>query len=544
VVTLLVPELEPPGEEWPTLGHEVVDFIEENLVYGPGDLRGEPYRVGAEFRAELLRAYEVYPPSHPKAGKRRFKRVVWSERKGTAKTERAALVAIVESHPWAPARCDGWTKDGRPMGRPVRDPYIPMVAYTQDQTEELAFGALAAIIQDAGLEDVYDVGLERVLVLGPGKRAAGRIVPLAATPNARDGARTTFQHFDETHRFTLDSLKRAHRTMLANIPKRPMADPWSLETTTSYTPGEGSVAESTHEYAREIAAGKVKEPTLFFFHRQASDGHDMTTPEGRRAAVLEASGPEAALWSDIDGIVGQWDEPDADLAYLERVWTNRPRQAARQAFDAQLWDSLVATDGSPVQEGDLITVGFDGSQFHDATGIVATHVDSGFQWVAGKWEDDGSDTYRVSDADVDDVMEYLFETYDVWRSYNDPPFWESAVDRWAGKWSEKRVIRWWTNRNKAMAFALKGYRSAMVSRELSHDGDTSMSSHIGNAQRHDLQILDEDRKPLWVIRKERPDSPNKIDLAMAGALSWEARGDCVAAGKPRTRKKTGVAVFV
>jgi hypothetical protein len=37
----------------------------------------------------------------------------------------------------------------------------------------------------------------------------GKAEAVSASPNARDGARTTFQHADETHRFTLDSLKRA-----------------------------------------------------------------------------------------------------------------------------------------------------------------------------------------------------------------------------------------------------------------------------------------------------------------------------------------------
>jgi len=29
-------------EEWPTLGPQVCDFIEAYLVFGPGDLRGQP----------------------------------------------------------------------------------------------------------------------------------------------------------------------------------------------------------------------------------------------------------------------------------------------------------------------------------------------------------------------------------------------------------------------------------------------------------------------------------------------------------------------
>src|SRR5690606_209039 len=103
-------------------------------------------------------------------------------------------------------------------------------------------------------------------------------------------------------------LKAAHRTMLANIPKRKLSDAWSFEITTAPAPGEGSVAEDTMDYARKVAGGAIPDSKLFFFHRQASDDHDLNTPEGIRAAVIEASGP-AAAWSDIDGIIEQWRDP-------------------------------------------------------------------------------------------------------------------------------------------------------------------------------------------------------------------------------------------
>jgi len=35
---------------------------------------------------------------------------------------------------------------------------------------------------------------------------------------------------------------------------------------------------------------------------------------------------------------------------------------------------------------------------------------------------------------------------------------------------------------------------------------------------------------MWVIYKERSDSPFKIDAAMAAILSWEARQDALASG--------------
>ncbi len=35
-------------EEWPTLGPQVCDFIEAYLVFGPGDLRGQPAKFDDE----------------------------------------------------------------------------------------------------------------------------------------------------------------------------------------------------------------------------------------------------------------------------------------------------------------------------------------------------------------------------------------------------------------------------------------------------------------------------------------------------------------
>src|SRR6185436_11374793 len=107
-------------------------------------------------------------------------------------------------------------------------------------------------------------------------RGDGKAVSMAGAPNARDGARTTFQVCDETHWWTLERLKRAHQTMLANVPKRKIADAWTLETTTAPEPGSGSIAEATMEYAQAVDSGFVKDERLFFFHRQASDDHDLT----------------------------------------------------------------------------------------------------------------------------------------------------------------------------------------------------------------------------------------------------------------------------
>lgn len=524
MAVLTVPPFDDKGY-WPTLGPQVCDFIEGYLVFGPGDLRGQPAKIDNEKRALLYRIYEVFPKGHMQAGRRRFKRAGLSMRKGTAKTEFAAWIAAAELHPYGPVRCDGFDAAGEPVGVGVRDPYIPMMAYTEEQSDELAFAALRVILEHSLVASDFDIGLERIMRIG----GDGKAVALAGSPDARDGARTTFQLFDETHRMHTPRLKAAHRTMMANIPKRRLADAWTLEITTAPSPGQLSIAEDTMDYARKIADGSIKDSKLFFFHRQASDLHDLSKVAGVRAAVLEASGP-AAAWSDIDGIVDQWSDPTNDKSYLERVWLNRLVRSSERAFDMERWRELEQEGYTPAP-GALITLGFDGARWHDSTALVGTEVLTGFQWLLGVWErPENVETWEVPNAEVYQTVEKAFKSWDVWRMYCDPPYWETAVAEWAGQYGDKKVLEWWTNREKAMGYAIRQFETAISAGDLSHNGGEGLRRHMGNAVRKNLRYLDDQGRPLWTIYKERADSPHKIDGAMAAILSWEARCDALAAG--------------
>jgi phage terminase large subunit-like protein len=524
VSTFVVPPLD--KEVWPTLGPQVCDFIEDCLVFGPGDLRGEPATIDPETRGLIYRMYEVYPQDHPQAGRRRFKRVAISQRKGTAKTEKSAWISAAELHPEGPVRCDGFDANGEPVGVAVRDPYIPMVAVTEEQTEELAYAALMAILAEGPLVDDFDIGLERITRLD----GTGRAVALASAPGARDGARTTFEPFDETHRWVLARLIDAHTTMLGNLPKRKLADAWSLETTTAFVPGEDSVAEGTWEYAEQVAKGELDDPRLFFFHRQASDDHDLDTDEGVRAAVLEASGP-AADWSDTDSIISLLQDPKVDRAYWERVWLNRPTQDARQAFSTARWGELKAPrcfSGRP-----KIVIGVDGARFRDAFAAVATVIETGFQFPVGIWErpKNAEPNYEHPVGAIEAEMRKVFEDFDVWKIYIDPQWIDHFVTNWIERWGDERVTKWETHRTRQVANAIARFVSALKSGDLTHDGDEKLAEHIGNARKHPLKNFEDDEgQPLWLIEKERPDSPKKMDGAMAAVLSWEARTDALRHG--------------
>lgn len=517
------------GSKYPTLGPQVVAWMEMNLVFGPGDLRGEPLRLDPEQQGFIWRFYELFPKGHPQAGRRRFRRCALSLAKGLRKTELAACIAAAELHPEAPVRFNGWKGRGLAQGRGVTDPFIVLIAYTEEQSDELAYGALKAILEESPIAGDFDIGIERIMRKG----GDGKAVSLAGSPNARDGARTTFQHFDETHRMTSPRLKHAHQTMQANLSKRPLADPWSLETTTAPDPGAGSIAEKTMEYGRAVTAGLVADADLFFYHRQASDSHDLTTREGARAAVIEASGA-AAAWRDIDGIVKDWADPTTDRSYWERVWCNRLVQSSAKAFDSELWKAR-AKPGYRVDPRARIALGFDGSVRFDSTALVGTELRTGFQFVVGLWERpfglDPKDEWKVPEGEVDAVVRSTFERFQVWRMYADPFRWESWLAKWRGEFGDDRVIEWPTNRPRQMALACGAFDNAIREAGLSHDGSPGYARHIGNAHKDDsARLFDEQNKPLWTIRKERPDSPQKIDAAVTGILSWKAYLDAVAAG--------------
>lgn len=506
---------------WPTLGPEVCDWIEAHLVHGPGDVRGKHVVLTDEERILLYRAYEVYPRDHELAGRRRFKRVAYSRRKGARKTELAAWVAIAEMDPTAPVRCDGFRR-GRggwvPVGRPVLDPYIPMVATTEEQTEDLAYGAAKVILELCPLGNAYDIGQERILH----RDAPGEMKALASAPSARDGARTTFQHFDECHLFVSGRLKKAHGTMLRNIPKRRDSDPWSFETTTMYAPGEESVAEDTHVYAEQIAAGLAEDPRLLFDHRQASETHDLDTQRGLRAAILEASG-DAVEWADVENIATQYREAaanrdDAKKNEFRRYWLNQRRSLARRAFPPDLWARREAKRS--VEIGTEIVLAFDGSYSRDSTALVgATVEEKPHLFVVEAWERPAHDPrWRTPRLEVEAAIEQALADYRVVELAPDPPGWTREIEDWEQTYGEV-VVRFETNKPMLMGPACDEFEQGLrgddenPAGDFTHDGNAALARHIS----HCVTI----RRGRWTLfTKEHSDSPLKIDLAIGAVIAF------------------------
>lgn len=548
---LVVPGADP--EPWPTIGAEVCDFLEDRAVYGKGSLEGEPYVIDPEFKAFIYRAFEVYPQivtksfagggpglhikdRHPWAGRRRFKRVGLSVRKGLAKTEKEALLVYGHIHPEGPAKCDGFDASGNPVAAPTKRPYVPMLAFSLEQVEELAYGTLAYIVQNGPDADLFDVSLERIIRLDEHGREDGKALPLAQSPDSRDGALTTLNAFDEPHRLYMPRHLKAHETMDANLEKRPLEDPWALYVGTAGELGQKSVAEQLHTEAEQIRDGKIEQADLFYLYRSDDGGHDLTDKAQRIAAIAEATGP-AGEWGpgQFDSIASKWDRPGADTAYLERVWLNRWVKSGQQAFDVKRWPALAHVKGSlagpqraRIPRGAAVVVGFDGARRRDSTALVITEIATGTQELFRLWEVDLDEPdWEIDEADVDQAVDEIFARYEVALFYGDPPYWVEEMGRWAGR-HKGLVEEWWTNRYKVMGYAVRAYQEAIASGAVGwcvedpHALD--LARHVGNAGQEKTSFIVEDGpdegQPLYNLTKIHPD--RKFDAAMAAVLSWQA----------------------
>jgi len=242
-------------------------------------------------------------------------------------------------------------------------------------------------------------------------------------------------------------------------------------------------------------------------------------------------------WVSPQRLLAEIRDPRTTPAMARRFYLNQIVAEEDKPFDKERWAELVNgwalwTGRKEPEAGRLITLGFDGSLTRDHTALIGTDVISGYQWVVGYWEPeelpDGE--VRINVADVDQTVAYAFEKWSVWRMHADPFKWFDHLNKWANDYGEEHVTSWSTVLYRKMAFALAAYRVAMEGGALSHDGDPRFAAGITNAHKQMKNFQDDDGEPMWIIQKERLDSPLKIDSAMAGCLSWTAREDAIASG--------------
>ncbi len=517
-----------------SLGYEVADWISAYCCHGPGDVQGEPIDLDDEWLEFLVRAYEL----DPRTGRRLYDEGVISRPKGRAKSELAGFIAVAEA--FAPARFDGWNAEGQPVGRPVRSPLIKCLATEESQAGN-TFENVAFIAGEWGREihpDIYGgvSGIRQyqsasALYLPHG----GEIRASTAGSASKDGGKETFVVADETHLYVLRELKAMYGTVRRNLGKRKIAEPWLLQTTTAYRPGEQSIAEETLTAWRK---GELS-PSVHVDHREAKGRVDLED-EAHTLSQLRYVYGSAAEWMDLDRIYREMRDPRScpDDATAARYFLN----LAISGPDAWIAKAIVERQSrrEVVDPGTPIALGFDGSLRDDATVLRGSRMSDGFLFTIGVWAKPSGpegNWWEVPRSDVLATIREAFARYDVTRLYADPHEWRSDIDTLAAELGEERVIPWGTHRDVAMAAALDRVRTDLITGVVWHDGDPVAIEHYGNAyvRRKGANRL---------VRKEYDGSPRKIDVVVGDALAYEARADAIAAGWNRTPPVDNRAMFL
>lgn len=526
-----------PGDV-PTLGWLVLDWMMENLA-APDVPFYQPFKPTPEQARFVLDFYRIDPAT----GRRKYRRGVYGRPKGCGKSPFGAAFCAVEA--LGPVVPDGWDADGQPVGAPwveFRTPLVQIAATSEDQTAN-AWAPLLEMLREGPAVDNHP-GLEVLDTFVNLPR--GRIEPITSAATSREGARPVFVLLDQTESWIpSNGGVRLAATLRRNLGKTGGS---SLEVPNAYEPGLESVAETSAEYMTRISEGRAKDTGLLYDHREAPPETDMAERESLRAGLLVAYGDAAAEnggWVDLDRIIAEIWDPATHPQDARRFYLNQVTHASDAWLTQTEWAACVRRpDGElpdSVADREAVTLGFDGSRKRargntDATALVGCRVRDGHVFLIDCWEQPegpAGDEWRVPTAAVDLAVRDAFRRYRVVGFYADPALWESYVAQWeqdfgsqlAVKASRANPIEFYMTGGRATVVvrALEQFHSAVVDREMTHDGASVLTRHVLNARRR------AGRSGIQ-IAKDHPDSPRKIDAAVAAVLAWQARLDAVAAG--------------
>jgi hypothetical protein len=315
-----------------SLGYDLVDFIEENMVHGPGDIEGSPVEVDDEMADFIIECYKL----DPETGRRLYDEGVLSRPKGRAKSEIAGFIVVLEAY--APVRFSHWDENGQPVGQRVTSPIIKCMATEESQAGNTFENA--AYIVDWGLENRPEVyagssGMRQVLAatkiyLPDG----GYIAAVTSGAASKDGGKETFVVADETHLYVLKELKRMFETISRNLSKRKIAEPWLLQTSTAYRPGEMSVFEDT------LTAWRKKELSarVLVDHREAKGKIDIRNYDHTIKQLNYVYGASVP-WQDMERKWRDMNDPRIcpDEETAARYYLNRPLSSQ----DAWIPDAVI-----------------------------------------------------------------------------------------------------------------------------------------------------------------------------------------------------------
>jgi len=331
---------------------------------------------------------------------------------------------------------------------------------------------------------------------------------LSAESVTKEGLSPTTVIFDELHAqpdrelFDVFSLAMGARGKLATM----------IAITTagvrSDRHGKDSIAFNLYQYGQKVARGEESDDTFFMAWWESEGDH-------RLRETWDEANPgfgDLNAESDFESAIKR--TPEAEFR-IKRC--NQWVSSVETWLPAGSWDECAGE--VTLTSDDEIVLGFDGSYNGDASVIVGAVVpkvegDRVKVFLVKAWEKDlehDPDDWRVDISEVEQTVMEFCQKHTVREIACDPFRWQRSMEVLENKGlpvvsfpqSPQRMIK-----------ACARFYDAVAENKIVHDGDPLLARHIGNTA---VKLTPAGPH----IKKENPNSPRKIDAAVAAILAHD-----------------------
>ena len=421
----------------------------------------------------------------------------------------------------------GWEYEylpGEPMGIRQPSPLIQVTAVSQDQAKNV-FRPLRAMITLGPLSDLLLVRGDHIKIVGAhDDPELDRIDMVTSSGSSRLGNPISFALQDESGKATKQNkmvdVYETQRRGAAGMGGR------TMETTNPWDPSENSVAQRTWNSKAE---------DIFRYWRRPPE--NLSYANKRERHRIHKYVYFGSPWVDIASIDAEAAELfEEDPAQAERFFGNRDVAGSGTWLKTGVFEAK-AVPPVEVKPRTKVGLGFDGSDNNDYTGIRLSTLD--FYHFTPTYGDDRrptlwrptGDPLRIARDEVRAAFHTIMTDFDVVRGYLDPEFWETEIDELAGRYGEKKFIKWPTYRIGPMWSALERYRTDLLApagEGITHDGDREVTEHAKHAVMRARNVDPITRRRQYILGKS--EDHLKFDYLMSDVLAHEAAADAVAAG--------------
>ena len=496
----------PPSNR--TLGYEVIEWAMRNLVHA---VTGEPWVPLPEHEDFILTWFAV-----DDAGDWVYSQGYLRRARGTAKSPAAAVLSAVSL--CGPCRFGGWDAGGFPIAVPEPAPWVQILSTTMDQTRAIFDIVANSFSQEAIREYGLEIGREMIVKTGPQR---GRLEVIPNNARSLRGARPTDVYTDETSEMVAGN--GGHATMVrvdGNIDKNPFGRARRLDLSNAFVPGEDSVAERvTTMWSDQMANWGFSH--ILLDSLEANPKLSLTDPDQLRQAIAQAAGD--ATWLPVERLVRSALKTTKNAVsifrreHLNQITSEEDSLVSAQTFDAQ------SSDLPPLEPGERVVLGFDGSLSGDGTALVALRLsDRSFHLLHYQEPDPLVDDWRVDEEAVDDAYRVANEKYEVWGAGCDLYPFESWIFAWNRDFGDKMkvqassagaIIRDNRSARKDLTLGTESLVSEIEGGKIWFARNYRMKSHWLNAKRA------ENRYGI-TFRKVTKNSVHRVDIVAACLMAY------------------------